>query len=71
MPQRPDRGRAIAVGSHQTGGGAWCPFGIGFTALVMDMASFGIIGPILAAAWQAVPDVAVALNASHLLQWKR
>ncbi len=42
-------------------------FGIGFTMLVMSLAAFGVIGPILAAASQAVPDVAVALNASRLL----
>lgn len=42
-------------------------FGIGFTFLVMGLASFGVIGPILAAASQSVPDVAVALNASRLL----
>jgi Cu+-exporting ATPase len=43
-------------------------FGIGFTTLVMGLASFGIIGPIIAAASQSVPDVAVALNASRLLR---
>ena len=43
-------------------------FGIGFTTLVMGLASVGIIGPILAAASQSVPDVAVALNASRLLR---
>ncbi|GAC1398176.1 MAG: heavy metal translocating P-type ATPase [Chloroflexota bacterium] len=42
-------------------------FGIGFTVLVMGLASFGLIGPILAAASQSVPDVGVALNASRLL----
>ena len=42
-------------------------FGISFTLLVMGLASFGVIGPILAAASQSVPDVAVALNASRLL----
>ena len=42
-------------------------FGISFTLLVMGLASFGLIGPILAAASQSVPDVAVALNASRLL----
>ncbi len=43
-------------------------FGIGFTMLVMGLASVSIIGPILAAASQSVPDVAVALNASRLLR---
>ena len=42
-------------------------FGIGFTMLVMGLAATGLIGPILAAASQSVPDVAVALNASRLL----
>jgi Cu+-exporting ATPase len=42
-------------------------FGVGFTALVMGLASFGIIGSIVAAASQSVPDVAVALNATRLL----
>ncbi len=42
-------------------------FGIGFTTLVMGLASFGVIGPIVAAASQSIPDVAVALNASRLL----
>jgi P-type Cu+ transporter len=42
-------------------------FGIGFTMLVMGLAATGLIGPIIAAASQSVPDVAVALNASRLL----
>ena len=42
-------------------------FGIGFTMLVMVLAATGVIGPIIAAASQSVPDVAVALNASRLL----
>ncbi len=42
-------------------------FGIGFTMLVMSLAATGVIGPIIAAASQSVPDVAVALNASRLL----
>ncbi len=42
-------------------------FGIGFTMLVMGLAATGLIGPILAAASQSVPDVVVALNASRLL----
>jgi len=42
-------------------------FGIGFTVLVMGLASFAVIGPILAAASQSVPDVGVALNSSRLL----
>jgi Cu+-exporting ATPase len=42
-------------------------FGIGFTTLVMGLAATGVIGPILAAASQSVPDVAVAFNASRLL----
>jgi P-type Cu+ transporter len=42
-------------------------FGIGFTMLVMGLAATGVIGPIIAAASQSVPDVAVALNASRLL----
>lgn len=42
-------------------------FGIGFTMLVMGLAATGLIGPILAAASQSVPDVAVALNAARLL----
>ena len=46
-------------------------FGIGFTMLVMGLAATGLIGPIIAAASQSVPDVAVALNASRLLKWKR
>jgi P-type Cu+ transporter len=46
-------------------------FGVGFTMLVMGLASFGVIGPIVAAASQAVPDVAVALNASRLLSRTR
>lgn len=45
-------------------------FGIGFTMLVIGLATTGIIGPILAAASQSVPDVAVALNASRR-QWQR
>jgi Cd2+/Zn2+-exporting ATPase/Cu+-exporting ATPase len=42
-------------------------FGIGFTMLVMGLAAFGVIGPIVAAASQSVPDVAVALNSARLL----
>ena len=42
-------------------------FGIAFNALVMGMAAVSLIGPVIAAASQAVPDVAVALNASRLL----
>lgn len=42
-------------------------FGVGFTVLVMGLASFGLISAIIAAASQSVPDVAVALNASRLL----
>ncbi len=42
-------------------------FGVGFTMLVMGLAASGVIGPIIAAASQSVPDVAVALNASRLL----
>jgi Cd2+/Zn2+-exporting ATPase/Cu+-exporting ATPase len=42
-------------------------FGIGFTVLVMGLASAGLISSIIAAASQSVPDVAVALNASRLL----
>ncbi len=42
-------------------------FGIGFTMLVMGLAATGLIGPIIAAASQSVPDVAVALNAARLL----
>ena len=42
-------------------------FGIGFTMLVMGLAATSLIGPIIAAASQSVPDVAVALNASRLL----
>ena len=46
-------------------------FGVGFTMLVMGLASFGLISSIIAAASQSVPDVGVALNASRLLRWKR
>ncbi len=46
-------------------------FGVGFTMLVMGLASFGLISSIIAAASQSVPDVGVALNASRLLKWKR
>jgi P-type Cu+ transporter len=46
-------------------------FGVGFTVLVMGLASFGLISSIIAAASQSVPDVGVALNASRLLRWKR
>jgi Cd2+/Zn2+-exporting ATPase/Cu+-exporting ATPase len=46
-------------------------FGVGFTMLVMGLASFGLITSIIAAASQSVPDVGVALNASRLLRWKR
>lgn len=42
-------------------------FGVGFTVLVMGLASAGLISSIIAAASQSVPDVAVALNASRLL----
>jgi P-type Cu+ transporter len=42
-------------------------FGIVFNALVMGLAATGLIGPVIAAASQAMPDVAVALNASRLL----
>jgi Cu+-exporting ATPase len=42
-------------------------FGVGFTILVMGLASTGLITAIIAAASQSVPDVAVALNASRLL----
>jgi Cu+-exporting ATPase len=46
-------------------------FGVGFTVLVMGLASFGLISAIIAAASQSVPDVGVALNASRLLGAKR
>ena len=46
-------------------------FGIAFTVAVMGLASLGVIGPILAAASQSVPDVAVALNAARLLSHER
>jgi len=46
-------------------------FGIVFNALVMGLAATSLIGPVIAAASQAVPDVAVALNASRLLRWSR
>lgn len=46
-------------------------FGVGFTMLVMGLASFGLISSIIAAASQSFPDVAVALNASRLLRWKQ
>jgi Cd2+/Zn2+-exporting ATPase/Cu+-exporting ATPase len=42
-------------------------FGIAFNVLVMGLAAVSLIGPVIAAASQAVPDVAVALNASRLL----
>lgn len=42
-------------------------FGIVFNTLVMGLAATGFIGPVIAAASQAVPDVAVALNAARLL----
>lgn len=45
-------------------------FGILFNLLVMGGAATGLIGPVLAAASQAVPDVAVSLNAARLLRWK-
>jgi Cu+-exporting ATPase len=41
--------------------------GIVFNVLVMGLAATGLIGPVIAAASQAVPDVAVALNAARLL----
>jgi Cu+-exporting ATPase len=43
-------------------------FGIGFNVLVIGLAAVGLIGPVIAAASQAVPDIAVALNASRLLR---
>ncbi|MDA8217822.1 MAG: cation-translocating P-type ATPase, partial [Dehalococcoidales bacterium] len=43
-------------------------FGIAFNVLVMGLAAAGLIGPAIAAASQAVPDVAVALNAARLLR---
>ncbi len=46
-------------------------FGIVFNALVMVLAATSLIGPVIAAASQAVPDVAVAFNASRLLRWPR
>jgi P-type Cu+ transporter len=46
-------------------------FGVGFTVLVMGLASAGLIGAIIAAASQSAPDVGVALNASRLLRRKR
>lgn len=46
-------------------------FGVGFTVLVMGLASAGLISAIIAAASQSVPDVGVALNASRLLGTKR
>ncbi|HET8853470.1 MAG TPA: cation-translocating P-type ATPase [Ktedonobacteraceae bacterium] len=46
-------------------------FGIVFNALVIGLAATSLIGPVIAAASQAVPDVAVALNASRLLRWPR
>jgi len=42
-------------------------FGIGFNVLVIGLAAVSLIGPVIAAASQAVPDIAVALNASRLL----
>jgi Cu+-exporting ATPase len=42
-------------------------FGIGVNVLVIGLAATSLIGPVLAAAPQAVPDIAVALNASRLL----
>jgi P-type Cu+ transporter len=46
-------------------------FGVGFTVLVMGLASAGLISAIIAAASQSVPDVGVALNASRLLRRKQ
>ncbi len=46
-------------------------FGIVFNVLVMGLAPVALIGPAAAAATQAVPDVAVALNASRLLRIPR
>jgi Cu+-exporting ATPase len=46
-------------------------FGVGFTVLVMGLASAGLISSVVAAASQSVPDVGVALNASRLLRWRR
>jgi len=46
-------------------------FGIVFNALVMGLAATGLVGPVIATASQAVPDVAVALNAARLLGRKQ
>jgi len=46
-------------------------FGIGFNVLVIGLAAASLIGPVIAAASQAVPDIAVALNASRLLRFGR
>jgi Cu+-exporting ATPase len=43
-------------------------FGIAFNVLVMGLAAISLIGPVIAAASQALPDVAVALNAARLLR---
>lgn len=43
-------------------------FGIAFNVLVIGLAALGFIGPVIAAASQSVPDVAVALNAARLLR---
>jgi P-type Cu+ transporter len=42
-------------------------FGMVFNILVMGLAAAGFIAPVIAATSQAVPDVAVALNAARLL----
>ncbi len=46
-------------------------FGIAFNVLAMGLAATGLIGPAIAAASQAVPDVAVALNAARLIHLPR
>ncbi|WP_274433562.1 heavy metal translocating P-type ATPase [Alicyclobacillus sp. ALC3] len=40
--------------------------GIGWNVMTLGMASIGIIGPVLSAASEAMPDVFVALNSSRL-----
>ena len=44
--------------------------GLLWNVLTVGLAAVGVIGPILAAASEAMPDVFVALNSSRLLHWR-
>ncbi len=46
-------------------------FGIGFDIIGISLAAFGFLPPILAAAAQSLPDVAVFLNSAKLLKGKK